>query len=162
MLNAPALANLRHAPNLCGSSAAARSVHFDFLGNELTKILVWSHHEDFKSGFLRFLRERPNDVVGLVARHTQMRNVQGLQHLVDDGDCGFDAFGGFVAVGFVGREGRFAGFRSANVKNHRQVRRPFFFQDVHQGEGKSIHGRSVQSRGGHPRILRKGNVGTEN
>ena len=73
--------------------------------DELQHVLVRGHDDDVEALRRGFLRERPDDVVGLVARQLQDRDPVGLEDAADVGNLRGEVVGHRDAVGLVLRVG---------------------------------------------------------
>ena len=100
-LYAVAFAHLFRSPNLCWFSELGGFVEQNFVGHQLSEVLVWGHHVGDKALLFCFLRKCADDIVGLVAFHAVDGDVEGLNEPDDIRYGVAQVVGHLLAVGLV-------------------------------------------------------------
>ena len=122
----------------------ARSVHKHVRLDELSIVLVGCEHIGFNLFFACFGGQSANDVICFKPLHLQDGDVHGLKNLLNDGHSGFDVFGCFLPLSFIGRKD-FMAKSFPMVESHSYIVGLLFVDDFLKGVAESHDGRSVQS-----------------
>ena len=125
------------------------------LPGELEGIPVAGDQQHLPPGLLAGLRDRAEDVVGLVAGALQNRNLHARDQLADDGILGAQVVRHGLAGGLVAVEDLLAEGGRVHVEGHGQAVGPLLADHLQQHHHKAVHrirGRAV--RRAHQRLQR--------
>ena len=108
--------------------------------NELSVILIGSHHIDIERVFVGLFGNGSDNVVGFKSHRFQHRNVISFQNFFDDGNRCLYVFGSGFALRFVGFELRVSERWPGRIESHGNVARIFLsqhiFQRIHESEDR--------------------------
>ena len=108
-------------------------------GYQLAVVFVRCHHIYFETFFFGLLGNRADNIVGLIARNFQYRDIVGFYDVFDERDRLADIFRRLLPLRLVLFVGFVAESRTFRVEAYRNMGRVFTFQDIFQAVDKSMH-----------------------
>ena len=124
-------------------------------GYQLAVVFIRCHHIHLETFFFGLLGNRADDIVGLIARDFQNRDIVSFNDIFDERDRLADIFRCLLPLRLVLFVGFVAESRAFRVEGYCYMGRVFTFQDIFQAVDKTKDCRSVHTFGVDTRILDK-------
>ena len=121
----------------------ARLIDKHIVSDQLSIILVGSHHIGNNPLICRLPCHSPYYIIGLKTRHFEYGNVHRLDNLFDYRHTPPYVLRGFLSLGLVLRKNLMPKGLSFRIKSHRNVCGLFLFNNLLQGFDKAKYGRCV-------------------